>query len=101
MTNSTENSTPSKSPESRNSDSLIQVQTNSALMRLNHAMAEEKLSFFFLETLKRQNVQPSLLHLERHFSNLNTQSTILFSSSLLPRSVEKRPMRLRLEIEIK
>jgi len=43
----------------------------------------------------------SLLHLECHFFNLQSQSIILFSRSLLPRSVEKRPRRLRLEIEIK
>jgi len=34
----------------------------------------------------------SLLHLEWHFSNLTTQSIILFSTSLLPHSVEMRPM---------
>jgi len=60
----------------------------------------------------------SLLHLECHFSNLNNQSIIqfstslltrslrlyvsfaTFSTSLLPRSVEKRPVRLRLDTEI-
>ena len=40
----------------------------------------------------------TLLHLECHFFNLESQSRIEFSRSLLPRSVEKRPMRLRLEI---
>ena len=43
----------------------------------------------------------SLLHLECHFFNLQSQSMISFSRSLLPCSVEKRPGRLRLEIEIK
>jgi len=42
----------------------------------------------------------SLLHLECHFFILESQSTIYFSRSLLPRSFEKRPRRLRLEIEI-
>jgi len=42
----------------------------------------------------------SLQHLERHFFNLKSQSRIFFSRSLSPRSVEKRPMRLRMEIEI-
>jgi len=42
----------------------------------------------------------SLLHLECHFCNLKSQCWILFSRSLSPPSVEKRPMRLRLEIEI-
>ena len=42
----------------------------------------------------------SLLHLECHFFNLESQSMFYFARSLLPRSVEKRPMRLRLEIEI-
>ena len=37
------------------------------------------------------------LPLECHFINLNSPS---FSRSLLPRSVEKRSMRLKLEIEI-
>ena len=36
-----------------------------------------------------------LLHLECHCFNLKSQSIIEFSRSLLPRSVEKRPMRLR------
>ena len=34
----------------------------------------------------------SLLHLECHSSNLKTESMIYFSMSLLPRSVEKRPI---------
>ena len=42
----------------------------------------------------------SLLHLECHVFILKSQSTIQFSRSLLPRSVEKRPRRLRLETEI-
>jgi len=45
--------------------------------------------------------QYSLLHFECHFFNLTSQSVIQFSRSLLQRSVEKRPMRLRLEIKIK
>ena len=40
----------------------------------------------------------SLLHLECHFSTFKSQSSIKFSASLLPRSVAKRPTRLRLEI---
>jgi len=43
----------------------------------------------------------SLIHLECHFFILKSQSMIKFSRSLLPRSVEKRPRRLGLEIEIK
>ena len=42
----------------------------------------------------------SLLHLECHFFNFKSQSIIYVSRSLLPRSVEKRQMRKRLEIEI-
>ena len=42
----------------------------------------------------------SPLHLECHFLSLRSQSMILFSRSLLPRSVENRPMRLGLEIGI-
>ena len=41
----------------------------------------------------------SLLHLECHFFNLNSQSLILFSRFFLPRSI-KRPVRLKSEIEI-
>jgi len=41
----------------------------------------------------------SLLYLECHFFILKSQTMFLFSRSLLPRSVEKRPRRLRLEIE--
>jgi len=47
------------------------------------------------------NSRYSLLHFQCHFFILYFQSMILFSKSLLPRSVEKRPKRLRLEIEIK
>jgi len=43
----------------------------------------------------------SLLHLACHSFNLQSPSMIWFSTSLLPRSVEKRPRRLRLEIEMK
>ena len=43
----------------------------------------------------------SLLHFGCHFFILESQSTIYFSRSLLPRSFEKRPRRLRLESEIK
>ena len=43
----------------------------------------------------------TLLYLERQFFNLTFESMICFSQSLLPRSVETTPMRLRLEIEIK
>ena len=46
------------------------------------------------------SVYHSLLHLECHFLNLKSQSIIQFSRSLLPSSVEKRPLRLRMEIEI-
>jgi len=42
----------------------------------------------------------SLLHLQCHFFILNSQSMISISRSLLPRFVEKRPRRLRLEIKI-
>jgi len=42
----------------------------------------------------------SLLHLGCHFFILKSQSMIWFSRSLLQRSVEKRPRRLRLEIGI-
>jgi len=42
----------------------------------------------------------SLLHWECHFSNLETQSIVWISWSLLPRSVEKRPIRLGLENQI-
>ena len=38
----------------------------------------------------------SLLHLECHFFKLKSQSMFWFSRSFLPRSVEKRPMKLRL-----
>jgi len=41
----------------------------------------------------------SLLHSECHFFFLKSQSIIEFSRFLLPRSVEKRQMRLRLELE--
>ena len=41
----------------------------------------------------------SLLHQECHFFSLKSQSLVSFSRSLLPRSIEKRPMRFRLEIE--
>ena len=41
----------------------------------------------------------SLLHLECHFCKLKTESIIQFSTSLLPRSVAKRPIRLRWEDE--
>ena len=43
----------------------------------------------------------SLLHLECHFFILKSQSMIQFSRSRLPHSVEKRPKRLSLEVEIK
>jgi len=43
----------------------------------------------------------NLLHLKWPFFNLKSQSLMQFSRSLLPRSVEKRPRRLWLEIEIK
>jgi len=42
----------------------------------------------------------SLLHLECHLFFLNSRSIVWFSESLLLRSVEKRPMRLWLKIEI-
>ena len=42
----------------------------------------------------------SQLHSECHILSLKSQSMIFFSRSLLPRSVENRPMRLRLQIEI-
>jgi len=42
----------------------------------------------------------SLLHLECHFFILKSQLKFLFSRSLLPCSVEKRPRRLRLQIQI-
>ena len=42
----------------------------------------------------------SLLHLEFYFSILKSQSMILFLRSLLTRSVEKRPRRLRLEFDM-
>ena len=42
-------------------------------------------------------VKYSLLQLECHFFSLKSQWMIWFSSSLLPLSVYKRPMRLRLE----
>ena len=42
----------------------------------------------------------SLLHLECHYFNLKSQSMLQFSRSLLPRSVEKRPVRLALEMKI-
>jgi len=47
------------------------------------------------------NMKNSLLHLQCHFFLLKSQSMIEFSRSLLPRSAEKRPMRLSLEIEMK
>jgi len=40
----------------------------------------------------------SRLHLEFHFSNLKLQSIILFCTSLLTRSVEERPVRMRFEM---
>ena len=42
----------------------------------------------------------SLLYLECHFFNLKSQPMFKFCRSLWPRSVEKRPMRLRLESKI-
>jgi len=42
-----------------------------------------------------------LLHSESHFYTRKSQSIIQFSSSLLPRSVAKRPRRFQLEIAIK
>ena len=42
----------------------------------------------------------SLMHPENHFFSHKSQSMIEFSRSLLPCSVEKRPTRLRLEIDI-
>jgi len=42
----------------------------------------------------------SVLHLECHFFILKSESMIWFSRSLLPRSVEKRPRRFKLEIKI-
>ena len=39
----------------------------------------------------------SLLHVGCHFFNLKSQSIFNFSWSLLPRSIENQPMRLRLE----
>jgi len=42
----------------------------------------------------------SLLHVGCHFFNLKSQSIFNFSWSLLPRSVEKKPIRLRLESRI-
>jgi len=42
----------------------------------------------------------SLLHIQCHFFFLKSQCMIQFSRSLLPRSAEKTPTRLRLEIEI-
>ena len=47
------------------------------------------------------SINYSLLHLECQFFSLKSQWLISSSRSLLPRSVEKRPMRLRLEIETK
>ena len=47
------------------------------------------------------NMKNSLLHLQCHFFLLKSQSMIEFSRSLLPRSAEKRPMRLSLEIGMK
>jgi len=44
--------------------------------------------------------QYSLLHLDCHLLILKSQSIILFSKSLLTSFVEKRPTRMRLEIEI-
>jgi len=46
------------------------------------------------------DVTYSLLHSECHFFIVKSQSKIWSSRSLLLRSVEKRPGRLRLEIEI-
>jgi len=43
----------------------------------------------------------SLLHFYCHFFILKSQSMIEFSRSFWPRSIEKRPRGLRLEIEIK
>jgi len=46
------------------------------------------------------DIEICLLHLGCHFFNLKSQSMFNSSRSLLPRSVENRPRRLRLEIEI-
>jgi len=42
----------------------------------------------------------SLLHLECHFFSLESQLMIWFSTSVLQNSVEKKPIRTRLEIEM-
>jgi len=63
-------------------------------IRLNHVLVIHKL---------KDQIHPKVyayLYSLLHFFNLESQS-IIFSVSLLPSSVEKRPERLRLEIEIK
>ena len=55
---------------------------------------------FLNEYLFLSDDEYRLLLLECHFFFLKSQSIIYFSMSLLPCSFEKRPMRLRLEIEI-
>ena len=54
-----------------------------------------------LDAWPQQTCMYSLLHSDRHFFIFKSQSMIAFSGSLLLRSVEKRPRRLRLETEIK
>ena len=54
----------------------------------------------FVDKNRPINEQYSLLHVECHFFILKSLSMISFSRSLFWRSVEKRPRRLRLEIEI-
>ena len=53
--------------------------------------------YSWLSTLTPSSSQ---LHSKCHILSLKSQSLIFFSRSLLPRSVENRPMRLRLQIEI-
>ena len=53
-----------------------------------------------MDLFGHNNYNYSILHFECHFLNFKSQSTIPFSRSCLPRSVEKGPIRLRLEMKI-
>jgi len=55
---------------------------------------KHKASYESLPLCTKRQGMPSFLHLDCHFLNLPSPSIVLFSQSLLPRCVEKRPMRV-------
>jgi len=57
--------------------------------------------FEMLENIIEALVEVQPMAFGVHFFILESQSIILFSTSRLPRSVEKRPSRLRLDFEIR